>query len=115
MAVKGRFLAASAVYPHHSWLGLLNFFKACMVALPSKALTDVEGDRLTTCAFCLRTSAGVRMKHDTSSPIEDATEWMTGVGINRALLAPIVGFRRWRRLFVPSYVVKNAPAKRWVS
>ena len=73
-----------------------------MVALPSKALVDAEADRLTTCAFCLRTSAGVRMKHETSSPIEDATEWITGVGINGMFLAPTAGFRRWRMLFVPS-------------
>ena len=47
-----------------------------MVALPSKILLD-DGERWgweTICAFCLRTSAGVRIKHDTSSPAEDATE-----------------------------------------
>lgn len=39
------------------------------------------------------------MKHDTSSPTEEATEWVTGIG--REV---------WPSMdFVPSYVVKNAP------
>ena len=36
--------------------------------------------RFTICAFCLRTSAGVRMRHDTNSPVEEAIEWVIGVG-----------------------------------
>ena len=43
----------------------------------------VEEDLRTICAFCFRTSAGVRIKHDTSSPVEDATACMTGVGKSR--------------------------------
>lgn len=40
------------------------------------------------------------MKHDTSSPAEEATEWVMGVG--REV---------WPSMdFAPSYVVKNAPA-----
>ena len=42
------------------------------------------------------------MKHDTSSPAEEATEWVTGAGRG---VRPSVDF-------VPSYVVKNAPAWR---
>jgi hypothetical protein len=33
-----------------------------------------------TCAFCLSTSAGVRIKHETSSPVEEARELIIGVG-----------------------------------
>ena len=78
MAVNGRFLAASAVYPLHNCVGLLNFRSAVIVALPSKSLLDedIEGeeDFRTICAFCLRTSAGVRMKQETNSPVEEARE-----------------------------------------
>lgn len=42
------------------------------------------------------------MKHDTSSPAEDASAWVTGVGRG---VRPSIDF-------VPSYVVKNAPALR---
>lgn len=34
----------------------------------------------TICAFCLMTSAGVRMAQDTSSAREEAAACMTGVG-----------------------------------
>jgi hypothetical protein len=34
----------------------------------------------TIWAFCLMTSAGVRMAQETSSAIEDAAEWMIGWG-----------------------------------
>ena len=40
------------------------------------------------------------MKHDTSSPAEEATEWVTGAGRE---VRPSIDF-------APSYVVKNAPA-----
>lgn len=82
MAVNGRLRPARAVYPLHIWVGLLNFRRAWMVALPSKSLLEV-GERCfrdTICAFCLRTSAGARIRHDTSSPAEEATEWVIGVG-----------------------------------
>lgn len=75
------------------------------MALPSKTLLD-EGERGewdTIWAFCLRTSAGVRIKHETSSPAEEATELVTGVGRE---VWPSIDF-------VPSYVVKNAPAWRY--
>ena len=42
------------------------------------------------------------MKHDTNSPAEEATEWVTGAGRGVRLSID----------FVPSYVVKNAPAWR---
>ena len=42
------------------------------------------------------------MRHDTSSPAEEATEWVTGAGRG---VRPSIDF-------VPSYVVKNAPAWR---
>ena len=42
------------------------------------------------------------MKHDTNSPTEEATEWVTGAGRGVRLSID----------FVPSYVVKNAPAWR---
>ena len=61
-----------------------------------------EEDFLTICAFCLRTSAGVRMKHETSSAMEEEAEWIRGVGIRGELAGPMVGFRRWRRVLVPS-------------
>jgi len=52
------------------------------VALPSKILLDVgeRCERETICAFCLRTSAGVRIRHDTSSAIEEAAECVIGIG-----------------------------------
>ena len=77
---------ASAVYPRQSCVGELNFRRAIMVAVPSKAFVragaeeDDEEDFLTICAFCLRTSAGVRMRQETSSPVEEAREWVIGVG-----------------------------------
>jgi len=37
-------------------------------------------DVSTICAFCLMTSAGVRMAHETSSAIEEAAEWISGWG-----------------------------------
>ena len=73
-----------------------------MVALPSKACVEAELDFLTTCAFCLRTSAGVRMKQETSSATDEAAECINGVGIKGVFEGPKVGFSRWRILFVPS-------------
>ena len=35
---------------------------------------------LIICAFCLRTSAGVSMKHDTASAVEEAIALMMGLG-----------------------------------
>lgn len=35
----------------------------------------------TICAFCLITSAGVRMAHETSSAVEEAAAWRKGSGI----------------------------------
>ena len=34
----------------------------------------------TICAFCLITSAGVRMAQETNSAREEAAAWITGVG-----------------------------------
>lgn len=59
------------------------------MALPSNTLVRVAVaaaaeedalDLLTICAFCLRTSAGVRIKHETSSPVDEAREWVMGTG-----------------------------------
>ena len=53
-----------------------------IVALPSKIL--FEGLALvlreTIWAFYFKTSAGARMRHDTSSPVPEAREWATGRG-----------------------------------
>lgn len=84
---------------------------------------------LTICAFCLSTSAGVSMKHDTASAVEEAIPLMIGLGrewVNgrwkRAVFDDWVkysdlsleGFVRvdesCNAHFMASYVVKNAPA-----
>lgn len=39
-----------------------------------------EWSEETICAFCLMTSAGVRIAQDTSSASDEAAAWMTGVG-----------------------------------
>lgn len=39
-----------------------------------------EDETSTICAFCLMTSAGVRMAHETSSASDEAAAWMTGLG-----------------------------------
>ena len=72
------------------------------MALPSKAWVEEDAERRTTWAFCLRTSAGVRMRQETSSPMAEAAEWMKGVGIRGVLEVDRVGLRVWRRDFVPS-------------
>ena len=102
MAVKGRFLATRAVYPRHNWFGRWNFLNASTVAFLSKALEDDEADFFTIWAFCLRTSAGVRMKQETSSPIQEAAEWIKGAGIRGAYEDPSLGLSLWRMAFVPS-------------
>lgn len=82
---------------------------------------------LIICAFCLRTSAGVSMKHDTASAVEDAIALITGIGrewLNgrRKLVleedwvrysdAPVLVMvdDSCKLHFIASYVVKNAPA-----
>ena len=50
------------------------------VAFPSKAFVWLDEDVFTICAFCLSTSAGVRMRHETSSPVEEARECAKGRG-----------------------------------
>ena len=78
-----------------------------MVALPSKILLPVfavelnDEDLRTICAFCFRTSAGVRMRHDTNSPVEEARACITGVG-NRGSPEDIAGLAVWRRDLVVS-------------
>ena len=90
MAVNGKFLPASKSQPRHSCTGLLNFLSAATVALPSKILLLVftgevfDEDLRTICAFCFRTSAGVRMKHDTISAVEEAMAFITGAGRSEA-------------------------------
>ena len=52
------------------------------VAVGSKTrVRAAEEETCTICAFCLSTSAGVRMKQDTSSAMEEAAEWRIGRGI----------------------------------
>lgn len=71
---------------------------------------DEGEDLLTICAFCFRTSAGVRRRQEIISPALDERLFITGAGIERshgdeefvdALLSVD---------FTDSYVVKNAPA-----
>jgi hypothetical protein len=57
----------------------------------------------TICAFCLMTSAGVRMAQETSSAREEALG-RTPLGEEDVVL------RFVKRVFVRSYVVKKAPA-----
>lgn len=79
----------------------------------SKARGSCEGEEgeegfRTIWAFCLRTSAGVRMKQATSSAVEEARAWRRGVGIRgfgwleEREEDGRVGLRRWRRDFVDS-------------
>lgn len=71
IAVKGKFLAARAVYPLQSWDGCdLNLRSVINVAL--FLMEDVLEDLETIWAFCFRTSAGVRMKQETSSAVDEA-------------------------------------------
>lgn len=62
------------------------------------------------CAFCLRTSAGVRIKQDTSSASADAALWMIGCGIRGDEYPFKIGLACAKRSFAPSYMVKKAPA-----
>ena len=55
----------------------------------------------TICAFCLITSAGVRMAQETSSASDEAAAWMRGVGTTPdGELA--VRLREWRSDLVRS-------------
>jgi hypothetical protein len=63
----------------------------------------------TICAFCLMTSAGVKMAHETSSASDDALACTTAIG-RTPLGDEDVVFSRVKAAFVRSYVVKNAPA-----
>lgn len=78
---------------------------------------DDDDDDVTICAFCFRTSAGVRMKHETHSAAEEASPLMTGVGrVNgRGFLtiepSPSFVASECRMCLTPSYVVKKAPAE----
>lgn len=81
---------------------------------------------LIICAFCLRTSAGVSMKHDTASAVEEAIALMMGLGREWVNGRRKVVLEDWVRSwnvpvlvmvddsckvhFIASYVVKNAPA-----
>jgi hypothetical protein len=63
----------------------------------------------TICAFCLMTSAGVRMAQETSSAREEAEACTTAMG-RTPLGEEDVVLRFVKRVFVRSYVVKKAPA-----
>lgn len=74
-AVKGRLRLARTVWPRQRANGLeRNLARVCRVALVFGASVDdvEEGLVLTICAFCLITSAGVRMAQETSSAVEEA-------------------------------------------
>jgi len=97
MAVNGRFLATRAVYPD------TNLFpsppppcfkerKACREVEDAVAVVVAELWR-STCAFCLITSAGVRMRQDASSATPEAVAWITVSGRRPAALV-VVDFRR---------------------
>jgi hypothetical protein len=64
---------------------------------------------LTICAFCLITSAGVRIAHETSSASDDALAWTNAIG-RTPLGDEVVVLSCVKSVFVRSYVVKNAPA-----
>lgn len=84
---------------------------------------------LTICAFCLRTSAGVSMKHDTASAVDEAIPLIIGLGREWVNGRWKLDFEDWvkysdfssvgfvrvdescRAHFMASYVVKNAPAR----
>lgn len=70
------------------------------------AFVGLEED--TICAFCLMTSAGVRMAQDTSSARLDADAWTRAMG--RISLPLVLVFHVVNSDFVRSYVVKKAPA-----
>jgi hypothetical protein len=55
----------------------------------------------TICAFCLMTSAGVRMAQETSSAREEAAAWITGMG-RRPLGREDVVLRSEKRVLVRS-------------
>lgn len=65
-------------------------------------VADACSGRLIICAFCLRTSAGVRIRQETSSADEDATLSITGWGISGLEEFPRVGFDLWRTFLSPS-------------
>lgn len=82
----------------------------------------------TICAFCLSTSAGVSMKHDTASAVEEAIALIMGLGrewvngrckrvfedcvrySDLLLVAFVLVDESCKVHFIASYVVKNAPA-----
>lgn len=79
--MKGRFLASSALYPRHNRVGfLLNPLIIFNVTEGPPFRVGVDEDT-TTCAFCFRTSAGVRMKQETHSAREEEMAWTKGVGM----------------------------------
>lgn len=107
--VKGRFLATRALYPLQSWDGCdLNFCSVINVALflIIEELVVVvlvleeeeeEGLVVTIWAFCFSTSAGVRMKQDTSSAVDEARASRTGIGIKEELCCGRVREACWIR------------------
>jgi hypothetical protein len=81
-------------------------------------------------AFCFSTSAGVSIRHDTISPVEEAIPCIIGVGracvkgrrrlfrepSGKVLFPPVMlvgasAEELYIMLFTVSYVVKNAPAR----
>ena len=56
----------------------------------------------TICAFCLMTSAGVRIAHDTNSATEEAPACTSGVGIRPLGCDDVEGFIWVNKAFVRS-------------
>ena len=73
----------------------MNFASVCKVAL---VLEPAD----TICAFCLMTSAGVKIAQETSSAMEDAPAWRIGVGIRPFGEEDVLGLTLVKRIFVRS-------------
>lgn len=94
--MKGRLRPAKAVYPRHNASGFdLNFARVWIVALVGELAE-------TICAFCLITSAGVRIAQETSSAREDAAACRRGVGMRPFGWAGVEGLMRVKNAFVRS-------------
>ena len=72
----------------------MNLANVCTVAF-------VGDPALTIWAFCLMTSAGVRMAQETSSASDDAPAWTTAIG-KTPLGDKVVVLRRVKSVFVRS-------------
>lgn len=77
--VKGRLRPTNAAYPRHSFQGLcLNREITSSVAVG--LCSPLPVCFCMTCAFCLSTSAGVSIRQETISAVEEAMAWAIGLG-----------------------------------